>query len=75
VSVDKKKSERAAKMGNIGAIIVIGIVKTITFFYTILTLPIYWLIQQPWKVRRESRKLKVIEQRGNFELKVKEFKP
>ncbi|KAG5667921.1 hypothetical protein PVAND_015886 [Polypedilum vanderplanki] len=43
---------------SIGAAIFIGIVAVISFFYTILTFPFYFLVQQPWKVKKKANEVK-----------------
>ena len=44
---------------SIGSAIVIGIIAVISFIYTLLTLPIYFLVQQPWKMRQRIKDVKV----------------
>lgn len=43
---------------SVGAAIVIGIIACISFIYTIITLPCYFLIQQPWKMRLRIKDIK-----------------
>jgi hypothetical protein len=41
------------------AAIVIGIIAIFSFLYTFLTLPFYFLVQQPWKVKKKANEVKV----------------
>ncbi|KAL7015168.1 hypothetical protein ACKWTF_016317 [Chironomus riparius] len=43
---------------SIASAIVIGIIAVISFLYTLLTLPIYFLVQQPWKMRQRIKDVK-----------------
>ncbi|XP_070496999.1 fatty acid CoA ligase Acsl3-like [Chironomus tepperi] len=43
---------------SIGSVIVVGIIAVISFIYTLLTLPIYFLVQQPWKMRQRIKDVK-----------------
>ncbi|XP_070496275.1 fatty acid CoA ligase Acsl3-like [Chironomus tepperi] len=43
---------------SIGSAIVIGIIAVISFLYSMLTLPIYFLVQQPWKQRQRIKEVK-----------------
>lgn len=44
---------------SVGSAIVIGIIAVISFIYSMLTLPIYFLVQQPWKMRQRIKDVKV----------------
>lgn len=44
---------------SVGSAIVIGIIAVISFIYSMLTLPIYFLVQQPWKMRQRIKEVKV----------------
>jgi hypothetical protein len=44
---------------SVGAVIIVGIIRIVGFVYTWLTIPIYWIVQQPWKVKKLSNELKV----------------
>lgn len=37
----------------------IGAIKAIAFVYDIITLPVYLVLQKPWKRRQDSRRVKV----------------
>jgi hypothetical protein len=50
---------------SVGAAIFIGILAIFSFIYTVLTIPIYFLVQQPWKVRKKANELKVSRSEGS----------
>lgn len=52
---------------SVGAFIVVGIIAFISFIYTILTLPIYFFVQQPWKMRMRIKDVKVSLKKGEIE--------
>ena len=39
--------------------ILLQLLKVLLFIYTIVTWPIYWLVQQPWKVRAKHNQQRV----------------
>lgn len=43
------------------------LIKFISYIYTVVTLPIYWLVQQPWKLRAKHNQQRV----SIFELSIK----
>jgi len=42
----------------------IGAIKAIAFMYDIITLPVYLVLQKPWKRRQDSRRVKVSSLEG-----------
>lgn len=40
-------------------ILVIGLIKVVCTLYTIVTFPIYYIVQMPWKKRSLSARVKV----------------
>ena len=50
----------------VGSTILIFVLKTVSFVYDVITLPVYAIIQAPWTKKRDSKEAKVIKKSINI---------